>query len=449
MEKEEESTKRKDRRSQVAEPPSILLRSRSQWVETHSTVTNVNCRRVAAHVKTKRPASDSNRDQLLRNGSTLSFELAGRTVILTIHQNKVEHHPAFLPMRVPKREFVEVLLEVLSADVMEDAYYSTFEECPCAFDCVGMDLFSCPFTGMSDVLVTHGEAEVAVLLGGVGIDGAYCVNVLHGNSLDTEGLEILNGDHLESAATLCHSNDLLVGGAWTVSFGRSDHSVVNFDDATELVCEDFVLHCLSDSLGHVPGSFVADTEFSFELLSGNTLGRVAHEPDCDEPTGQFDLGAMEDRLRGDTKLIPAGFAVPASVLGHPYRVFGSTSWTFNPVWPAKTLEVLPTFVDGGEFFPGGFERANLRYFLHGDYLLQDYYSTTLLLSQADKGPNHPSLLKAEPDARGYTHRTSPRCRCQACTEKTRLVPTDCCVKWLEPDLLLSRSEFANMVTGFI
>jgi len=60
-----------------------------------------------------------------------------------------------------------------------------------------------------------------------------------------------------------------------------------------------------------------------------------------------------------------------------------------------------------------------------------------------------SFLKAESEASGYTHRTRPRCRHQSCAVKMRLVFADYCMRRPVQDLLLSRLEFANMVTGFI
>jgi len=93
-------------------------------------------------------------------------------------------------------------------------------------------------------------------------------------------------------------------------------------------------------MSHVPGSFVVNTKIPFQLLGRDSFGRVAHEPDGNEPTGKVALRAMEDRACNHRDPIPACSALPQPSGSDVAQVFRSTPRAHHSAGPAQPSQVL-------------------------------------------------------------------------------------------------------------
>lgn len=266
-------------------------------------------------------------------------------------------HTGVLSVIVPESELGEVERKVLLRNVMETPHDSAFEQCPKAFDAVGMndstDIFasSVPYNFMRQ----SARCEHPITSMFIGIDKLDPIaNCLADETVERWRVGVLNdladnvtfsadsADHSGLSGEPASPADTLI--AMSIPVLTADECFVYFNDAHESL-ELFVVHCGADASTHIPDGFVAGLivkDGALNLKSTHALLRVQHqEADC-EPSLERVFGILEHRAGNEREPIAflcALVALPmpcATQLVNFLRV--ATRALDLAIWPAMLEE---------------------------------------------------------------------------------------------------------------
>jgi len=202
-----------------------------------------------------------------------------------------------MSMRTPKRELIQILLEMLSTDVMELTNQPALEQAPSVLDVIDMRFAIDVREPVVDRLMEPELGQEAQTASFVAVDALHFTESSQANAVDLSLGQAIENDHAQGSMIAGYDNQHILGLILDVASSPAaiglDDRLVDFDialnDDTQIALNDDTQHLAlngpSNASSHVPSGFVGDAEFALELLGGNAFRRVAHEPDCHHPAG--------------------------------------------------------------------------------------------------------------------------------------------------------------------
>jgi hypothetical protein len=104
-------------------------------------------------------------------------------------------------------------------------------------------------------------------------------------------------------------------------------------------------HGEADSVAEIPCGFVADSQRALDLIRTHALLCFAEQKRSEEPFLQGKMAVIENRSRGNAKLIVAALAVEQLLRCGEFRGWHLAARAFNAVRPTETHEQFAaTFV---------------------------------------------------------------------------------------------------------
>jgi hypothetical protein len=94
-------------------------------------------------------------------------------------------------------------------------------------------------------------------------------------------------------------------------------------------------HGETDSVAEIPCGFVADSQRALDLIRAHTLLRLAEQERSEKPFLQGKMAVIEDRARGNAKLIVAALAVEQLLRGGEIDGWHFAARAFNAIRPTE------------------------------------------------------------------------------------------------------------------
>lgn len=265
-----------------------------------------------------------------------------------------------LPVVEAELKLREIKREIFFAEVVEGSHDSSLEQAPKAFHIVRVDL--APHILM--LAVRHGgvrQAEIVVRPVFIGCNQIDLliddlanesvvrleVAVLHHLTDDiplaadgTDGAALAEAETRPGLALLAA---LFV--PMTVAILPADVGLINFNGSHKLR-KGFVLHRRSDAMTHEPrGAIVAASDLAMNVKCADSFLGLAHQRDDFDPSLEWVVGVLEDRLRDDAEAVAVATAA-ILVLADPVEgarlqsidFIALAAWTPWAVGPAHIAE---------------------------------------------------------------------------------------------------------------
>jgi len=218
---------------------------------------------------------------------------------------------------IPELKFRHIERQIFLADFVERADYTTLEDRPESFNCIGMDCANHIFPlRMIDHLVRILFAKVTVTHPLIGHKQAHLVR--HG--FTHESGQVIRFDRLNDAShdialALNGSNHHRLSRSRAASFPvprivmailrfAANKGFIDFDLAYQLR-KVAALHGCSNPVAHIPGRpIVAAPNLAMDLQGTNALLALGHQVNDLKPRPQGVIGILKDGLGNDRKPIP-------------------------------------------------------------------------------------------------------------------------------------------------
>ena len=281
-----------------------------------------------------------------------AFSLANNCVPLFNLLQETPKHRLFIEAPiVTEAVFVQVGLQIVTANRMIDATNSGFHERPEAFNCVRVNLADhVDALAMIDSLMLV-SASVKPVVGaeGIGKHSGLREHMFFDESTQGVGFNIGCDEGPNLPFTLDHTDyRSFLGSASACSFGTAPViRFVHFDLATESANRPalFVTKHGADLFEHAPRRFIGDASLALNLRCGDAATGSGHEVDRIEPSRQRSWRLVKDRVSGRMHMIAAMLTAVRRAAGHAVMLCDLLAFLAKDAVRIET--VLEPFEAGG------------------------------------------------------------------------------------------------------
>jgi hypothetical protein len=215
-----------------------------------------------------------------------------------------------------EREFIDIALHVLDGEVVINAVVTTLQDCPDAFDAVGVRHAVNVLLGavVDRAVIVAIDARVGRMR--VGAEHRIIFYIRDYGVLNRAGLGIREDNGLYVATTFAHAKHSGLPSAASASmeflalvlvlFLAAKIRLVGFNDARQQAATIRAIAArLADALKHEPRRLLRDAEFLADLHGRNALARRRYQVHGVQPFIQGDVRALENRARADGEVLLA------------------------------------------------------------------------------------------------------------------------------------------------
>ncbi len=270
----------------------------------------------------------------------------------------IQEQVGILPAIEAEGHLVQVGGEMLRADSVPRSDDAALQERKGGFDCVGVNIaVNVDAILVLDGLVLCGQS---ILLHGTGVRGEFVgdhdvnilADILSNVFCKRSRLHVRGMEEPQIAAALTNTNDYFFGGAaprLATTWGPAAHICFVHFDSTRHHGLVNLFHGGPDAMAEIPRGLVADAQSTFDLVRGHSLAGFAEQKRSHEPLLQGQMGVVEDRSSGDSKLIVALFAVQKPRI-QPSKNLCVATRAFWIGGPAQAFKQFAAFVIGSKQF---------------------------------------------------------------------------------------------------
>lgn len=264
----------------------------------------------------------------------------------------VQKQVVILPAIESERHLIQVGRQMLRADFVPASCDAAFQERERRFDSVGVNVRSAPdvfFLPVVHFLMTVAEFTDSLSVGRQFVGNDY-IHVLGDVFLDVllqrSNLGVLGVEEAQIAVALADADyDFLVCTLLAAPIfpravqSSTDVGFVHLNRSIEHRLVSF-FHGRTDAMAEIPRSFVADTERALNLAGRHSLFRFAEQERGEEPLVKRQVGVIENRSGGHSKLVVAFLAVVERLFGFQLDSGHLAARALRASGPAQTGEQL-------------------------------------------------------------------------------------------------------------